>query len=240
MTASITEIAPDTFRIAHFLPAMGITFNQYLVRDEEPLLYHTGFRHLFADTLAAAATVIDPARLRWIGFSHFEPDECGALNEWLAVAPHATPVASFVGANAMLFDFADRPARVFEDNEVLETGARAFQFLSTPHLPHGWDASFLFETKDRTLFCSDLFLQPGETDALIEGDIIGPVEATMAANLQGPFAHDMPYTARTDAALQRLAALNPATLAAMHGAAYRGDGAAALRDFAGVAKRLLS
>ncbi len=237
--ASVAEIAPDVFRISSFVPELGIGFNQFLVRDAEPLLYHTGFRRLFPDTLAAVSTLIDPARLKWIGYSHFEPDECGALNEWLAVAPQATAIASFVGVNAMLNDYADRPARAMSEAETLQTGKKRYRFISTPHLPHGWDASFLFEETDQTLFCSDLFFQPGETDASTESDIIGLVGDVMKASLNGPFAHDLPYTPQTQIELLKLAALKPRTLATMHGASYRGDGAKALNDFAGIAKDVL-
>lgn len=237
--ANVAEIAPDVFRISSFVPELGIGFNQFLVRDEEPLLYHTGFRRLFPDTLAAVATLIDPTTLRWIGYSHFEPDECGALNEWLSASPKATPLASFVGANAMLNDFSDRPPRAMAEGETLSTGKRRYRFISTPHLPHGWDSSFLFEESDQTLFCSDLFFQPGETAASTDSDIIGLVGEVMKASLSGPFAHDLPFTPQTQSELARLAALKPRTLAAMHGASYRGDCGKALNDFSGVVKDVL-
>jgi flavorubredoxin len=237
--ATIDEIAQDTFRISTFIPGLGITFNQFVVRDDEPLLFHTGFRSLLPETRDAVARILDPATIRWIGFSHFEPDECGALNEWLAVAPQATPIASFVGVNAMLNDYSDRPAHVMSDGEEFATGTRRFQFLSTPHLPHGWDASLLFEKTERTLFCSDLFLNPGETPPIVEHDMIGQLRELIAASLSGPFAHDLPYTAHTQSMLARLAALEPATLATMHGAAWRGDGEKALSDYANVLRDVL-
>lgn len=239
MAASVAEIAPDVFRISSFAQELGIGFNQFLVRDEEPLLYHTGFRRMFPDTLAAVKTLIDPAKLKWIGYSHFEPDECGALNEWLAVAPNATPLASFVGANAMLSDYCDTPARTLGDEERLQTGSKRYRFISTPHLPHGWDSSFLFEETGGTLFCSDLFFQPGETAPSTESDILGLVGDVMKASLAGPFAHDLPFTPQTESALAQLAALKPKTLAAMHGASYRGDGAKALADFSIVVREVL-
>ncbi|BCH32207.1 hypothetical protein MesoLjLc_41370 [Mesorhizobium sp. L-8-10] len=230
MTIAIDEIAPDVYRIASFEPRFGFTFNQYLMRDEEPLLYHTGFRRAFPDTRDAVARLIDPATIRWIGYSHFEPDECGALNEWLALAPQATPVTGTVGASVVLEDYADRPARSLKDDEILLTGRHAFRFLSTPHLPHGWDASLLFDETDRTLFCSDLFLHGGEVSALTESDIVGPARAMMVASLAGPFAHGLVWAPHTQKLFARLAGLEPQTLALMHGSAFRGNGAAALVD----------
>lgn len=236
MTTTVDVIAPDVFRISTWTPEFGISFAQFLVRDEEPLLFHTGFRRLFADVHAAVKTVLDPASVRWIGFSHFEPDECGGLNEWLRAAPNAAPIANFVGANVMLSDFAERPAHVLQDGDTIETGRRAFKFMSTPHLPHGWDASLLFETTTRTLFTSDLFLTPGQQSALSEGAFMDRVADMVKASVQGPFAHDLPYTRHTSAMLSKLAELAPETLATMHGACYRGDGAQALNDLSQILK----
>ena len=134
----VDEIAPDIFRLSLFVPEMNIQFNQFLVRDEEPLLFHTGMRQIFPEVREAVAQVIDPATLRWIGFSHFEADECGALNHWLDTAPQASPLCGFVGANVSVNDFADRPARTMNDDEVLSTGRYRFRFLATPHVPHCW------------------------------------------------------------------------------------------------------
>jgi flavorubredoxin len=239
MTCQVSEIAPDIYRISTFVSDFGIQLNQFLLRDDEPFLMHTGMRRMFPMTLEAVATVIDPATLRWIGYSHFEPDECGALNEWLAVAPQATPVTSPVGAMVMLGDFSDRLARPLNDNETFDTGRHRLRFLSTPHLPHGWDAGLFHDDTTGTLFCSDLFFHPGETAALERSDIVGPAVASMSASLEGPMAKDMPYTSYTRPLLDRLAALNPRTLAIMHGASYGGDGAAALRDYADAVDRVL-
>ncbi len=239
MTTTVDEIAPDIFRISSFVADFGIQLNQFLLRDEEPFLMHTGMRRMFPATLEAVARVIDPATLRWIGYSHFEPDECGALNEWLGVAPNATPVTSPVGAMVMLGDFADRPARALDDNETFSTGRHRLRFLSTPHLPHGWDAGLFHDEATGTLFCSDLFFHPGETEPLNRADIVGPAVAAMNASLEGPMAKDMPYTADTRPLLDRLAALKPKTLAIMHGASFGGDGAAALRDYADAVDTIL-
>ena len=239
MESKITEVAPDVYRISTFHPQFGIQMNQYLVKDDEPFLMHTQLRKMFPVTRAAVASIIDPTTVRWIGFSHFESDECGALNDWLAVAPRAEAVCSFVGATVMVNDFADRPARALADDEVLETGRRRLQFLATPHVPHGWDAGFFFETGDRTLLCSDLFFHPGDVEQLIEGDIVGRAAEAVRMSIDGPLAHDMPYTPYTDATFRRLAALKPRTLGLMHGAAYRGDGERALLDLAGVIRETL-
>jgi flavorubredoxin len=239
MATTVTEIAPDVFRLSTFAPDFGIQFVQFLVRDEEPFLMHTGFRRTFGAVRDAVASVLDPATLRWIGFSHFESDECGSLNDWLAIAPRAEAVCGFVGATVMVNDFADRPARVLADGETFATGRRRIQFLSTPHVPHGWDASLFFETGDRTLFCSDLFFHPGDPAQLIEGDVVGPAAEAVRASVAGPMAHDMPYTPYTDATFRRLAALKPRTLALMHGSAFRGDGERALLDLGGVVRETL-
>ena len=239
MESRITEVAPDVYRISTFHPEFGIQFNQYLVKDDEPFLMHTLMRGMFPVTREAIASLIDPTSLRWIGFSHFEADECGALNEWLRVAPRAQAVCSFVGANVTLADCADRPARALADEEVLQTGRHRLQFLSTPHVPHCWDAGLFFETGDRTLLCSDLFFHPGEAEQLIESDIVGPAADALRASLDGPLAGDMAYTPRTDVIFRRLAALKPRTLGLMHGATYRGDGEQALLDLAGVIRETL-
>jgi len=239
MESTITEIARDTFRISTFRPDYGIQFNQFLIRDAEPFLMHTGFRRMFDTTLAAVRTLIDPTTLRWIGYSHFEPDECGALNEWLAVAPRAQALCSVAGDMVMLQDYADRPARPLADDERVELGRHRLRFLRTPQLPHGWDAGLFFDEVEKTFFCSDLFFQPGDPAPLVESDIVGPARETIRAGLDGPLANDMPYTPYTDRTLARLADLEPTTLAVMHGSSYRGNGGAAVRGLAQAIKELL-
>ena len=227
----VTELAPDVYRISTFHPDFGIQFNQFLVADEEPFLMHTGMRRMFESTLAGVREVIDPARLRWLGFGHFEPDECGALNEWLALAPQAQAVAGAVGCLVMLGDFADRAPRQVADGEVLTTGRHRLRYLATPHFPHGWDAGHWFDEASATLFCSDLLFQPGDPEPLSEEDVVPAARVAIEVGKQGPLAHDIPYTHETAAALERLAALAPRTLAIMHGSSYRGDGGAALRRY---------
>jgi flavorubredoxin len=240
MNANVAEIAPDVYRISTFHPEYGIQFNQFLIRDDEPFLMHTGFKKMFPITLAAVASMIDPAKLRWIGFSHFESDECGALNEWLATAPHAEALCSQVGAMVMVNDFADRPAHALNDDEVLPIGKRRLRFLATPHVPHSWDAGLFFEEEERTLFCSDLFFHPNDPEPLIESGLVERAHDAMIAGLSSPLAKDMPYTPYTDSTLQRLAALKPQALAVMHGSSFRGDGGKAIVDLAKIVNEVLN
>jgi flavorubredoxin len=229
---NVSEIASGVYRLSTFHPDFGIQFNQFLIADDEPFLMHTGMRRMFESTLAGVREVIDPARLRWIGFSHFEADESGALNEWLAQAKQAQAVSSVVGVTVNLNDQADRPPRALADGEVLAIGRHRLRFLATPHVPHGWDAGLFFEESERTLLCSDLFFQPGDPAPLSEADLMPVVAEAIRAGAQGPLANDMPWTPYTDATLRRLAALAPRTLAIMHGSSYRGDGQRALLDLA--------
>lgn len=238
--ATVDEVAENVFRITTFLPDFNLGFSQFLVRDEEPLLFHTGMRGLFPGVHEAVATVIDPATLRWIGFSHFEADECGALNEWLRTAPNAEPACSLVGALVSVNDFANRPAKGMSDGEVLRTGKYRFRLLHTPHVPHCWEAGILFEEENGTLFCSDLFHQNGDVEPLTESDVMERVRKALADGQAGPFANYVPYTQHTDQSLRRLADLKPKTIAAMHGSAFRGDGERALRDLAVVMREVLT
>jgi len=237
---TVSEIAPDLFRISTFVPDFNLQFNQFLVRDEEPLLFHTGPRGMFAAVRDAVATVLDPRTVKWIGFSHFEADECGALPEWQQLAPNATAVCSLVGKLVSVDDcMAVRPALGMSDGEVLNTGKYRFRFLHTPHVPHCWEAGFLFEETERTLLCSDLLHQCGDVEPSTQADVLGRCRQALVEYQQGPLANYIPYSTLTDPTLQRLAALQPKTLAAMHGSAFVGDGARALRDLAVVFKEVL-
>src|SRR6266850_3370340 len=236
----VTEIAPNIYRISTFIPEGNLQFNQFLVRDEQPLLYHTGMKGLFPVVRDAVATLIDPSMTRWIGFSHFEADECGALTEWQTLAPEATAVCSFVGKIVSVDDVvARRPAQAMADGEVLSTGKYRFRMLLTPHVPHCWEASLLFEETQRTLLCSDLFHQNGDVEPSTSADVVGRFKQTLMDYQQGPLANYLPYTPYTESTLQRLAALKPKTLAAMHGSTFVGDGAKALIDVAQVIKEIL-
>jgi len=238
--STVTEIAADVYRISTFNPEYRMQFNQFLVLDDEPFLMHTGLKRMLPATLEAVESVTDATSLRWIGFSHFEADECGALNEWLDTAPQAQAVCSTVGALVSVGDFADRAPRPLADGEVLRTGRHRLRFLATPHVPHGWDAGMFFDETERVLFCTDLFFQPGDPAPLTASDLVGGVRESIRANLTGPLAHDMPYTPHTDGTLRRLAALEPQVLAAMHGSSFRGDGRRAVLDLAGVVRELLA
>ncbi|CUS31659.1 oxygen-binding di-iron domain-containing protein [Candidatus Nitrospira nitrificans] len=238
--AKITEIAPDLFQITTFVEPFNMQFSQFLMRDEEPLLFHTGPRALFPEVKAAVASLIEPQTLRWIGFSHFESDECATVPEWQQLAPESEVVCSMVGKLVSVDDcLALRPARGMVDGEVLETGRYRFRFLATPHVPHCWEAGLLFEETGRTLLCSDLFHQDGNVEAITESDVIDRCRKTLVDYQQGPLANYVPYCSLTDATLRRLASLQPRRLAPMHGSVYVGDGSQALHDLAAVWRDVL-
>ncbi len=238
--AEITEIAPDVFRNTTFLEPFNMQFSQFLVRDAEPLLYHTGPRMLFPAVKEAVASLIDVRTLRWIGFSHFEADECGSLPEWQQLAPQSDAVCSMVGKLVSVDDcLAVRPAKGMADGEVLETGKYRFRFLATPHVPHCWESGLMFEETQRTLLCSDLLHQGGNVEPVTHSDVVGRCRDVLVEYQQGPLANYMPYCTLTDPTLARLAALQPKTVATMHGSVYVGDGAQALRDLASVFREVL-
>ena len=193
---AIQEIAPDFYRISTYVPDFNLQFNQFLVKDDEPLLFHTGMKGLFPIVREEVAKIIDPAKIRWIGFSHFESDECGALNDWLAIAPEAAPVCSLVGAMVSVNDFAIRPAHPMNDGEILETGKYKFRFLQTPHVPHCWEAGMMFEETNKTLLCSDLFTHNGDVESLTSNDIVGRFKQDLIIGEQGAFAQAYPYSAQ--------------------------------------------
>jgi flavorubredoxin len=221
---NVVEIAPNIFRIATPIPpsAMpgGFSFNQILVVDQQPLLFHTGPRRMFPLVQQAVAHVLgDVKKLRYVGFSHVESDECGSLNEWLAAAPNAEPVCSTTAAMVSVNDLADRPARALADGEELVLGDKRMRWFDAPHVPHNWECGYMFEQTTRTLLCGDLFTQAGhDNPALTESDILVPSEGMRQA---------MDYSAHsafTRATLEKLARTEPTTLAVMHGSAYRGNG----------------
>lgn len=232
----IDEIADRIYRISTGFPPdpgmpPGFTFNQFLIVDDDPVLFHTGMRKLFPQVREAVAKVMPVDRLRWISFSHHESDESGALLEWLDVAPNAAPLCGQMNAMYSVDDMCDRAARVLADGETIAIGSKRVQWIDTPHVPHGWDAGLLFEQTTRTLFCSDLFAQPGADHApSTEADIIGPSE-----QMRAMFDYYSNPT-RAAATVERLASHEPRLLAAMHGSAYRGDCAAALRELASCLK----
>ena len=227
----VDEIVDGVFKISTPVPPSvvpgGFTFNQYLIRDAEPLLFHTGPRKLFPAVREAIGRVIRLETLRYISFSHVEADECGSLNELLAVAPNAVPLCGRIAALVSINDLADRPPKVLADQESLALGRHTIKWIDAPHLPHGWECGFLAVTTTQTLFCGDLFTQFGERHpAITESDILEPSEAGRRG--MDYYAH----APNSGQLLERLASTAPTTLACMHGAAWRGDGAALLRSLA--------
>jgi len=236
METRVDEIAERIYRLSTFLPAVGpsgLTFNQFLVDAEQPLLFHCGQRALFPAVSRAAARVMDLRRLRWITFSHVEADECGALAEWLDAAPSATVTHGAIGCAIWLNDQAPRPPRALGDGEVLDLGGRRVRRLDTPHVPHCWDAGLLYEETTGTLFTSDLFTHVGDPPAVTDGDIMGPA---VAAEKQFGYTGVTPATGAT---IRRLAGLAPRTLAVMHGSSFSGTAAPLLESLAGFYDELL-
>lgn len=228
---NVHEVADGIYRINTPLPPTvvpgGFSFNQYLVLDDEPLLFHTGPRKLFPLVREAVASVMPVERLRYVAFSHVEADECGSLNEWLAVAANAVPLCGQIAAMTSIEDMADRPPRALADGETISLGRHSIQWFDTPHMPHGWECGYPLEQSTRTLLCGDLFTQPGDGLTPVTGsDILGPSEA---------FRKQLDYFSHTKnarALLERLASTEPTTLACMHGSAWTGDGAKLLRALA--------
>lgn len=227
----IDEIANGIYRISTAVPPSaipgGFTFNQYLIADDSPLLYHTGPRKMFPLVRAAIASVIPVESLRYIGFSHYESDECGSLNEFLEQAPKAEPLCSNIAKMVSVDDIASRPARALSDGEELSLGSHIVRWIDTPHLPHAWECGHLFETSTKTLFCGDLFTQGGhEHEPLTTQDILETSEA-MRSGLDY-----FSQTRQVRELTEKLAATSPRVLACMHGAAWQGDGATLLLQLA--------
>lgn len=229
---NVHEIALGIFRISTPIPPSvmpgGFTFNQFLVVDDEPLLFHTGPRRMFPLVHQAVEHVLgDVAKLRYVSFSHVESDECGSLNDWLAAAPRAEPLCGSVAAMVSVADLADRPPRALADGQEVSLGKRTIRWLDAPHLPHNWECGYLFESTTRTLLCGDLFTQAGaDHPALTDRDVLGPSEA---------MRKQMEYFAiegNTRNILEKLARTEPTTLALMHGSSFRGDGRALLLELA--------
>jgi flavorubredoxin len=229
MHTRIDEVAPAIFRISTFVPEAGpagFTFNQFLLRGEEPMLFHTGPRALFPAVSAAFARIAPVATLRWIHFGHVEADECGAMNQWLAAAPQAQVCHGGTAVMVSLTDLCDRPPRTLVDGEVIDLGGLRVRHIDTPHVPHAWESSLIHEETTRTLFAGDLFTRTGEVPSSTTGDIVEParvLEEAMRASC---------YTPRTGPTIRRLADLQPRFVATMHGSTFQGDGAVPLRALA--------
>lgn len=229
MKTDTNEIAPGIFRFSTYVPEVtpdGFTFNQFLIRADEPMLFHCGPRAMFPLVSEAVRRVIDLDRLRWISFGHVESDECGSMNAWLTASPLAQVAHGQIACEVSLNDLADRPPRVLADEEVLDLGGKRVRFLYTPHVPHGWEAGVFMEETSSTLLCGDLFTHTGNGPPIVESDVVGPALAAEQ------IFNSMSMAPNTRSTLERLAALRPRTLAIMHGSSFHGDGEKALKELA--------
>jgi hypothetical protein len=237
MQTKIAEIADGIYRLSTYVPDIappaGFAFNQFLILGDEPLMFHTGLRKMFPLNREALARIISPEKLRWIAFGHYEADECGAMNEWLKIAPNAQVAHGQTGVMVSLNDMADRAPRILADGEPIDLGGgKRVRYIDTPHTPHGWDAGVMFEESTGTLLCGDLFTQLGDNPPLIHGgDIVGPAMAGEDLFKYSALNPEMGATIRG------LAKFAPKTLALMHGPSFAGDGAAALNALAGEYER---
>ena len=226
METRVTEVADGVHQLSTFVGA-PVGFNQYLIAADQPLLFHTGMRQLFALVSAGVSKILPVETLRWVSFGHVEADESGSMNEWLAIAPHATVAQSEIGCMVSIGDLADRPPRPLADGEKLDIGGHIVQWFDTPHVPHAWEAGLLYDTTTKTLFCGDLFAQFGDYEASTSDDIVGP-----AVQAEDDAPGSLSLHPSSGATIRRLAALDIATLALMHGPAFTGDCRAALLDLA--------
>jgi flavorubredoxin len=223
------EIADGIFRFSTCVPDVapdGFTFNQFLIKAEEPLLFHTGLRALFPLVSEAVSKVVPLEKLRWITFGHVEADECGSMNQWLEAAPTSEIAHGGLGVMVSLNDLANRPPRALQDGETIDLGGRRVRHIDTPHVPHAWEARVLFEETTRTLFCGDLFTHSGDGPAITAGDIVEP------ARVAEELFRFSSLTPTTGAMIRKLADLSPKTLATMHGSSFNGDAVGALHDLA--------
>jgi len=226
METTVNEINDGIYRLSTYLPDIDFMFNQFLIDAEEPMLFHTGGRQFFPLVSAAAATVVPAEKLRWISYGHFETDECGALNQWLDVAPNATPVQGTIGVMVSLADYANREARPLANGEVLDLGGKRVRWIDTPHVPHGWDAGVTYEETTGTLLCGDLFTATGNSAPLTDNDIVGPAEAAE------DIFHATCLAPTTGDTIRGLADLAPTTLGLMHGPSFNGDCVGSLKALA--------
>jgi flavorubredoxin len=230
MTAKIDEIGDNIFRLSVFVPQVmppaGFTFNVFLIRAEEPMLFHLGKRKMFSVYADAVSKLMPLEKLRWASFGHFEADECGAMNEWLAASPHVELMHGMTGVRVSLADMADREPRMLKDGEIVDLGGKRIRYIDTPHVPHGWDSGIIFEETSKTLFVSDLFAHGGNPAAMTRSEIVSQAMAgddpTYSTSL-GP---------TTGPTIRRLAELKPEMLAVMHGSSFAGDGATQLHGLA--------
>ena len=226
METRVTEVADGVHQLSTFVGA-PVGFNQYLIAADQPLLFHTGMREMFPLVSAGVAKVFPVNTLRWISFGHVEADECGSMNDWLAIAPHATVAQGEIGCMVSIADLADRPPQALADGEELDIGGHIVQWFDTPHVPHAWEAGVLYDTTTETLFCGDLFAQFGEYEALSSDDIVGP-----AVQAEDDVPGSLSLHPSSGTTVRRLAALDIKILALMHGPAFTGDCRSALLHLA--------
>jgi len=235
METRVSEIASGVYRLSTFVPEVappaGFTFNQFLIDADEPMLFHCGHRRMFPSISAAVAKVMPLERLRWISFGHVEADESGAMNLWLQAAPDAQVAHGQMGCEVSIGDLADRPPRALAEGEAIDLGGKSMRWLSTPHVPHGWEAGVFYEEAAGTLFCGDLLTHVGDGPAVTSGDILGPAIAAESG------FHAMTMAPGTAGILERLAALKPRRLALMHGSSFEGDGSEPLQGLADFCRR---
>jgi flavorubredoxin len=237
MQPTVDEIVDGIYRISTWIPDIspeGFTFNQFLVAGDEPLLFHTGPRGMFPLVAEAVAKVLPVESLRWITFGHVESDECGSVNMWLSAAPNSQVAHGALGCDVSLNDMCDRPPRSLAEGEVIDLGGKRVRQISTPHVPHGWEAQVLFEETTGTLLCGDLFSQIGAGPALTTDDVVEPA---MVAEAMFHATCLAPHTADT---LRGLGDLAPTTLAIMHGPSFQGDGKQALYDLGGAYDKMIA
>jgi flavorubredoxin len=226
METRVDEVAPEIYRLSTYVEPANFTFNQYLINADQPLLFHTGGRQAFPLVSEAASRVLPIERLRWISFGHYESDECGSMNNWLAAAPEAEIVHGAIGVMVSLSDMADRAPHQVADGDVVDLGSHRVRWIDTAQVPHGWDSGLMYEETTGTLLCGDLFTALGAHPATTDTDIVGP-----AAAAEDVFAATA-LTPNTAPSIRRLADMAPKTLALMHGPAYTGDAVTALRELA--------
>jgi flavorubredoxin len=227
METRVTEVAQATYPLPTVGPGSPVVFNQSLVAGDEPLLFHTGHRSLFPFVSAGVSKVLPAESMRWITFGHIEADESGSMNQWLELAPESTVAQSVIGCMVSLGDLADRPPRPLGNGEKLDIGGHVLQWFDTPHTPHAWEAGVLYDTTTRTLFCGDLFTRLGEFAAQSDDDVVGP-----AVHAEDTMGGTLSLHPSSSATIRRLAELDVATLALMHGPAFSGDCRTALLDLA--------
>jgi len=229
METTVNEIADGIYRLSTWVPEVappaGLTFNQFLIDGEEPLLFHTGPKAMFPLVSAAIASIRPVEELRWITFGHLESDECGSMNLFLEAAPRSQVAHGVLGCEVSFNDLCDRPPRPLVDDELIDLGGKRVRHVDTPQVPHNWESRMLFEETTGTLLCGDLFTHLGDGPATTDGDIVGP-----AMSFEMIFENYSSLTPSLPVTLERLAALEPGTLALMHGSAFTGDGASALRE----------